>query len=339
MIRSLYWGPAGERLSHALRSEGEVECASDWRSWKQRGGAIWIDILHPSREQLGHLAEVFDLHQVALEMIMAQRSRPKLTTFDHFLVLRMYGPKDLPIVHTRQAPLDTVEELSIVVGDRFAITIHNDLLPALETIWKDHQRDTQPPNDVSELVHEVMDNVVDRFFPTLDEMVDRVEEIQEVAFMGSAGGSVDRAKVQELFNLKRQLNNLHRILEPQRSAIAILAREELPFFRTDSAAFQDIYDHAGRQSDVISVYVDLLLSARESYMVRMSNVLATSAKTLLTLTLFFAIPTFVFTTYGMNFDHMPELRLPFGHGFPLLVVLLADTALFTYFNRKLRLFG
>jgi magnesium transporter len=191
---------------------------------------------------------------------------------------------------------------------------------------------------MSAVVHELMDGVVDLFFPVLDVMVDRVEEIQETAFVGH-GEQLDKEQVRELFSLKKQLNNLHRILDPQRAAIAVLARQELPFFRNEGAAFQDIFDHAVRQSDNLSVYVDLLVSARESYLVRISNVLANAAKILLTLTLFLSIPAFVFTLYGMNFEYIPESSLPIGHALPLLITLVADAALFVYFNRKLKLFA
>jgi magnesium transporter len=346
MIRSLFWGATanaghgtGDRRMHCLRSIGDSECGSDMRVWQQNGGLIWIDLLKPDRAQVDTLAEVFGLHRIAVDIVLTPRSRAKLTTFDHFFTLTMYGSRDLPIVRRHEAPLDRVQEIELLVGEGFLISVHDDPIPALETVWRAHEQDTSAPEDVSEVVHEIMDAVVDRFFPTLDEMVDRVEGIQEIAFLGQDGGVLDRQKVNELFSLKKQLSTLNRILEPQRSAIAVLARQELPYFRSEGAAFQDIYDHAGRQADMISVYINLLMSARESYMVRVSNVLATSAKTLLTLTLFLSVPTFIFTLYGMNFDHMPELRLPLGHATPLVLVLLADTALFLYFQRKVRLFG
>ena len=328
-------------FGHPLRSDGERASASDLRAWKRNGGLIWIDLERPDRRLMETVGEAFDLHQVAVNVVLAPRSRPKLITFDNYFVLTMYGPKPLPTTSARlarEAPLDRVEELEVIVGDRFLLTVHDNPLPSLERVWREHERDETRPEDMSDVVHELMDSVVDLFFPVLDIMVDRVEEIQESAFVGHED-QVDRRKVAELFSLKKQLTNLHRILEPQRSAIAILARQEVPFFRAEGAAFQDIFDHAMRQSESLSVYVDLLVSARESYLVRMGNLLANSAKVLMTMSLFFSVPTFVFTTYGMNFDVMPELRGPFGHGWALLLVLAMDVSLFVYFKRKMRLFG
>ena len=342
MIRSLYWGRSSQvGFTHPLRSDGERACASDRRAWTRNGGLIWIDLTRPTRELVEEVAEVFDLHQVAVNLAMAPRARPKLITFDSYFVLTLYGPKPLPTTSARlarAATLDRVEEVDLIVGDRFLLTVHDGPLPSLETVWHEHERAEARPEDMSDVVHELMDSVVDLFFPVLDIMVDRVEEIQETAFMGH-DARIDRAKVGELFSLKKQLSNLHRILDPQRNAIAILAREELPYFRAEGAAFQDIFDHAIRQSESLSVYVDLLVSARESYLVRMGNLLANSAKILLTMSLFFAVPTFVFTTYGMNFEVMPELRNPVGYAWAFMLVLVFDLALFLYFKRRMRLFN
>ena len=342
MIRSLYWGRStAVGFGHPLRSDGERASSSDLRAWKRNGGLIWIDLERPTRDLMESVAGAFDLHQVAVNVVMAPRARPKLISFDNYFVLTMYGPKPLPTTSARlarAATLDRVEEVELIVGDRFLLTVHDGSLPTLETVWHEHELAELRPEDMSDVVHELMDSVVDLFFPVLDIMVDRVEEIQETAFMGH-DASIDRAKVAELFSLKKQLTNLHRILDPQRNAIAILAREELPFFRAEGAAFQDIFDHSVRQSESLSVYVDLLVSARESYLVRMGNLLANSAKVLLTMSLFFSVPTFVFTTYGMNFDVMPELRNPVGFGWAFLLVLVFDFALFLYFKRKMRLFN
>ena len=91
MIRSLYWGrSASVGFGHPLRSDGERASASDWRAWKRNGGLIWIDLEHPDRRQMEAVAEVFDLHQVAVNVVMAPRSRPKLVTFDNYFVLDLY---------------------------------------------------------------------------------------------------------------------------------------------------------------------------------------------------------------------------------------------------------
>src|SRR5918994_191535 len=104
MIRSLYWARSATiAFTHGLRSDGEIGCASDWRRWKQRGGLIWLDIERPERRLIEELVEVFDLQQIAVNVIMAERSRPKLTSFDDYFVFTMYGPKPRPLTSARLA--------------------------------------------------------------------------------------------------------------------------------------------------------------------------------------------------------------------------------------------
>jgi magnesium transporter len=44
-------------------------------------------------------------------------------------------------------------------------------------------------------------------------------------------------------------------------------------------------------------------------------------------------PTVVGTTYGMNFDHMPELHWTLGYPFALALMALVSVSLFIVFKR------
>jgi magnesium transporter len=46
-----------------------------------------------------------------------------------------------------------------------------------------------------------------------------------------------------------------------------------------------------------------------------------------------AIPTFLASIWGMNFDHMPELGLEFGYPLALLIMLCATVVLYRFFRR------
>ena len=49
--------------------------------------------------------------------------------------------------------------------------------------------------------------------------------------------------------------------------------------------------------------------------------------------IFFA-PTLIGTMYGMNFDHMPELRWTFGYPVALILMVLASVVLYVIFRRR-----
>ena len=48
----------------------------------------------------------------------------------------------------------------------------------------------------------------------------------------------------------------------------------------------------------------------------------------------FLPPTLVASSYGMNFEFMPELKLTFGYPAALVLMLLAGLAPYLYFKRK-----
>jgi magnesium transporter len=45
------------------------------------------------------------------------------------------------------------------------------------------------------------------------------------------------------------------------------------------------------------------------------------------------VPTMIAGIYGMNFEHMPELKWSFGYPLVLAVMLLACSGLFRYFKK------
>ncbi len=45
-------------------------------------------------------------------------------------------------------------------------------------------------------------------------------------------------------------------------------------------------------------------------------------------------PTLVGAVYGMNFDHMPELRWPFGYPFALALMLVVSVSPYLAFKRR-----
>ena len=46
-----------------------------------------------------------------------------------------------------------------------------------------------------------------------------------------------------------------------------------------------------------------------------------------------AVPTFLASIWGMNFEHMPELSLTFGYPLALAVMLAATLSLHRFFRR------
>src|SRR4029450_9462876 len=77
--------------------------------------------------------------------------------------------------------------------------------------------------------------------------------------------------------------------------------------------FRDVADHAKRVDEQVSSQRELLTSVLQA---NLSLVSANQNETLKKISAVFgiiAVPTFIASVYGMNFDNMPELHWHFGY--------------------------
>ena len=177
------------------------------------------------------------------------------------------------------------------------------------------------------LVYAVLDAALDGFFPLLDRLSEKIEDLEGVILAG--GRTSDTLRI--ILGLKRKLLELRRNVSPQRDVANALLRRDLPLVDDTSAPyFQDLYDHTIRVLDQLDLQRDLLASALEANLSVTSNNLNAVMKRLTAFTVVLMVPTLIAGIYGMNFHFMPELSWPLGY--PLVVgvmlVTMAGAALF-----------
>jgi magnesium transporter len=107
----------------------------------------------------------------------------------------------------------------------------------------------------------------------------------------------------------------------QREILLRLARGEFDEIPAEMMPFyRDVYDHFLRVNDLVESYRDLVTSALEAYLSVQSNRMNEIMKQL-TLVATVMLPiTFIAGVYGMNFEHMPELK--WTYGYPLVIGLM-----------------
>jgi magnesium transporter len=300
---------------------------------------IWLDLADPSEDELKLIAEEFNLHPLAMEDAGKGNQRPKIDDYETFYFMVVFALEQIEEPGRDGRPVPTgrfrIQEVDLFIGERFLITVHRAQLPFLEDMRERWRKNSQAINEgIGVLVYTLLDGVVDAYFPVLDSIIERVEELEEVLFTGVVhqGRTYD---MRSLFQIKRDLLNLRRVIAPERDALLVLARQEIHLFdRKIAVYFQDVYDHVVRVTDAIDIYQDLLTNALESYLSLVNNNLNQVMKTLTSLTVMLVVPTLIAGIYGMNFDNMPELHWEFGYPFALLMMATSAGALFIYFRRK-----
>jgi magnesium transporter len=170
----------------------------------------------------------------------------------------------------------------------------------------------------------------EHYFPNLDAIEDKIQLVQVEVFEDPSRESLDR-----IFTLKRDVMALRRICTPQREIVHRLSRGEFRVISPKAAIyFRDIYDNLYRIVDASYQYQDMVQGTLDAYLSAVSNRLNETMKRLTVIGAIFALLTVITGVYGMNFEHMPELKWRFGYPMIWVVMVLASLGLIRWFKHK-----
>jgi magnesium transporter len=302
----------------------ELDSLSEVRT--ERGTLVWVDLVSPTKAELAKMGEEFSIHDLVLEDCLHAHQRPKLDEYPEHLLLVAYGAKPHP--DTKQAVL---HEVDVVAGRGWAITVHGGRpLDAEETARRIRSHPELFRSGSGFLLYVILDELVDSFFPALDTIGERVEDLESQIF-DSRPSNVSAA----IYELRKELIAIRRVAGPMRDAMVVLLRRDLDLFSREAQRYlQDVYDHLVRVVEQVEDYQDLTSSAIDVNLSIASNRVNEVAKTLTAYAAIFAAITLVTGIYGMNFTHMPELTWRFGYAWALGLMGGLAAGLWVYFRRK-----
>ncbi len=301
------------------------ERAAELRGAPGTGDFVWVGIHEPEPGDLEKLQELFGLHELAVEDAAQAHQRPKIEDYDEdvFVVLKTaHYHEDLEEVH--------FGEINVFAGPGYVITVRHG--PGSE-LRSARQRLEARPDMVklgaSSAIWAVLDKVVDDYIPVVDAIEDDIEEVEKDVFDDDIPAPTAR-----IYNLKREVIEFHRAVWPLLNPLEALEQggfervpEELRSF------FRDVADHARRVDEQVQSQRELLTSVLQANLSLVSVNQNEVVKRISALFGIVAVPTFIASVYGMNFEHMPELQWRFGY--PLCIALMAVVALALvgYFRR------
>jgi magnesium transporter len=339
-------------MSTALRPLQEVRPKSDPHLWScyhdERGGmrqnlsrqeierslasgkgTLWVDIDTRWPEQVEYLEDVFHFHPLAIEEAVNPKSRVKLEEYDKYMLLIV---RTVAFCETTEDPydLETVN-ITFFLGTNYLVTVHGaDTNPVSTTAELLHRKPELVAHGPARLMHAIVDQAVDAYFPVIDQLDEFMDGLEERIF-----ASFDQSSLRDVFAVKRLVLNLRRHLAPERDALNTLTNRPSTLLTADTQIyFRDIYDHVLRIYDSLENYRDLLSSTLDSYLTQVSNRLGMATKALsivATVTLPFVV---VSGMWGMNFENIPLHSHP--HGFMILVLAQLSLGLLILVGLKWR---
>jgi magnesium transporter len=305
--------------------QGDVSLIDQWR--RDSHDKLWVDIQEPAHEVIEPLLEErFGFHELAAEDALSANTLPKYDSFSNydFFIFRTVD------VNLSQHQSETFK-IAAFLGSNFLFTVHRRPLRAIDDVRNrltgDHRLIERGPDF---LLYSVVDQMVDAHFPLLEQIEEAVDDVQDSIFE-----SADELHLDELLHLKRDLNVLRRHTLPQRELLNQISRGDARFVqRQHLIYFRDVYDHMFRISETIDVDRDLMTATMDAYLSVVAN---RTNETMKVLTIFSAIMlplTLIAGVYGMNFEHMPELKWLHGYPFALGLMIGVGVLMLVWFWRK-----
>ncbi len=296
------------------------------------GKNLWLDVRGLADvETLQLIGDHFEVHPLALEDVVNVPQRPKADDYEGEGVASQYLFIFKVVAFDEQGEL-TTEQLSVILGRGFVLTFqetHSDSLkPIRKRMRAPGARMRQQGSDY--LAYAVLDTVVDGYYPVLERIAEKLEALEDLV--------IDRPHPDLLRRLqrhKRTLLLLRRAVWPQREALALVMREPSELFDRETKVFlRDVYDHTVQIADVIESYRDLVSELTNTYLSVTSNRMNEVMKVLTVMASIFIPLTFVAGIYGMNFQDIPELSMPWAYPVVLLVMLLIALGMLYFFWKR-----
>jgi magnesium transporter len=291
----------------------------------KNGKRYWISVCGLANlEFLEGLAQKYDLHKLAIEDVLNLHQRPKVDEYDdiYFLIAQSMRFKDNHLYG---------QQVSIFVKNGLVISFEEsspELLSMLEHRLRDTRSHLRFLNS-DYLVYAMLDAIVDSYFPVLEKLGERLEDLEDDII-----SSPNRSVVAKIHLAKRNLILLRKAVWPLRDAINQILRDDSSCFTDETKLYlRDCYDHLIRVMELAESYRELSSDLMDIYLSSLSNRMNEIIKVLTIISTLFIPATFIASVYGMNFQpaispyNMPELNWYFGYPYAWALMAISFLAM------------
>jgi len=292
---------------------------------QRQSGFVWIALRDPSDDELQRLQQELELPPLAVEDARKGHQRPKLEE---------YGAITFAAMHLIEEGEDGLEvgEVHVFVGPRFAVSVRHrskqGFLGVRDRAEREPELLRQGPGFV---LYALMDAVVDRYLPLMDAIEAELETLEATMFQPRQNRE---AVVQKLFALKQRLATLRHAVTPLLDVAARLHGGRVPIVcKAMQDYFRDVYDHLVRIQASIDAARETIIAATQVNLTLVTIDESLVTKRLAAWAAIFAASTALAGIWGMNFEHMPELKWAWGYPMALGVITLVSGALYWRFKR------
>ncbi|MER5611496.1 magnesium/cobalt transporter CorA [Streptomyces sp. NPDC002215] len=313
------------------RTDGPADLSDALEEARATGDAfLWIGLHEPTEKEFDLVSSEFGLHPLAVEDALSAHQRPKLEVYDDslFAVIK-------PVVYEQSSDTVTTDELMAFIGDSFVVTVRHGEGAPLAAVRRRLEAEPEVlKHGPTAVLYAISDAVVDHYIEVAGELQVDLEELETEVFAPTGVGDT-KSTASRIYTFKRQILEFRRAAGPLSSPMARLASADVPFVHEHSQPFfRDVSDHLTRANEYVEGLDRLLSDILSAHLAQVGVRQNDDMRKISAWAAMAAVPTMVAGIYGMNFDHMPELRWVWAY--PAVIALMAAVVfgLYRQFKRR-----
>lgn len=258
-------------------------------------------------ESIEQLCHKLGIDKLTIESIHKQVRRPKVEEYSKYMSFHVMSalPKELgnPFLHQ--------DQISFLMGENYLISFQDkpsDHFPDVrDRIEKGRGKIRTKGSDF--LLFRMLEAIIDNYFEVLEEISTQIEKIDTQLHL-----TQDKSILASIELEKRKLIELRKIAQPMRDVTNQLENSESPFiqssnrhyFRSLRSSCMSILEEIDANKQILEGMANLYYAAQGQRMNEIMRVLTVVSSIFIPL-------TFIVGVYGMNFEHMPELKYTYGY--------------------------
>lgn len=308
--------------------ETEIVSVADCFPLQENVPVTWLNVSGDGQaEVLKEIGEKLDIHPLVLEDILDTSQRPKLEDFGRYLFIELNM-----LAWNKVTGNVEIEQVSLILTKKLVITFQEFEKDVFESV-RLRIREAQGRlmvHGADYLAYRLVDAVVDHYFVILEEISEKVEDLEEQLVLDP-----EPETLKAIHHLKRELIYLRKSIWPLREVISSLERDESELIGEFTSIYlRDIYDHTIQIIDTVETFRDMVSGMMDIYLSSVSNRMNEVMKVLTIISTVFIPLSFIVGLYGMNFHYMPELNWKWGYPLVWLVIVGVVVGMLVYFRRK-----
>lgn len=292
----------------------------------------WVDLIHPTLEDLGTLATELQIPQRILINALDPDHLPKYESLDKTTVifLRIIEPSKKSNVANLQ---ELTTKITIVVQEGLIVTLHRLDPEFLLSLRAESETEAGKCFTQKDIIKKIVTAAILTFDEPINLLEKKSEDFEEKIFKASKS----RAIIREGYYLKRKASAYRKVLKFSMDILNSLnghpefVWRDFQGLRESTERFlfytEDVLENV---TGLLNLHISLSAQKTNEASYKTNEVM----RVLTVFSIFFLPLNFLAGIYGMNFEYMPELKSPYGYSAALIFMVFISIGIFIWVQKK-----